>query len=221
MRALVGFDRQGDVLQHVLHREAEGAARQRLDQVGQGLAVGLLGGLGVAAEVLADLERIRAAPEAHFQAATAHLVEHADLLGDSYRRVERQRVDHRPEAQVAGALRDRGQEHRRRGRHARGREMVLGAVVGGKAGAVIGLDHAQALFIEIGERQVALVDVIEHAERDGFHAGWYSVSPLVLRSLWLRGEFRGPPSKVQTAGAAGPGQPGWCEGLRPGTRADA
>ena len=42
--------------------------------------------------------------------------------------------------------------------------MVLGEMVGVEAGAVIGVDDRQPIGVEIGERAVAAVEIIEDAE---------------------------------------------------------
>jgi hypothetical protein len=60
-----------------------------------------------AVDVLLDGDR--AAAQAQLQAAPAHLVEHADLLGQPHGVIEPGHVHHRTEAQLPRALCDRGQ----------------------------------------------------------------------------------------------------------------
>src|SRR5688500_11818552 len=81
--------------------------------------------------------------------------------------VERERVDQRAEAESPGALSDGGQENAGRRCHAQRREMVLGAVVTVEAGAVVGFDQLEPVFVKRGERPRIAVDVVEDSEFEG------------------------------------------------------
>ncbi len=70
----------------------------------------LCGPLGEVDAVEPDFDRRDAAPDPVQKTAAAHLVEHADLVDQPQRMVERQQVDHRAEAQLPGALRQRRQK---------------------------------------------------------------------------------------------------------------
>jgi hypothetical protein len=61
--------------------------------------------------VEADFDGRDAAPDAIEKTALAHLVEHADLVDQTQRVIERQQIDHWPEAQVACPLRYGGEEN--------------------------------------------------------------------------------------------------------------
>ncbi len=61
------------------------------------------------------LQRHRAATHSYLQSSAAQLVEHADFLRQTHGVVQRGHIDHGPEAQFLGALRDRGQVDIRRG----------------------------------------------------------------------------------------------------------
>jgi hypothetical protein len=73
-----------------------------------------------------------------------------------------QRIDQRTESQIFGSLRHAREEHARRGRHAEGRKVVLGQVIGVEAGRIIGLRHAQPMLVVLGERQVVAIEMIEN-----------------------------------------------------------
>ena len=120
-----------------------------------------LGGIDA---VVGDLVRRDPAADAQLQPAAAHLVEHADLLGDAQGMVQRQRVDQRPEAQPARALRHRREEHAGRGRHAERRGVVLGQVIAAQAQPVVGLDQLQPVLVVLAQRHRAEVEMIEDAE---------------------------------------------------------
>ena len=68
--------------------------------------------------------------------------------------IERERIDQRPEIEPLGALGDGREIDAGRGRHAERRRVMLGAVIAVDAGAVVGLDQLQPVFVEIGERRL-------------------------------------------------------------------
>ena len=146
--------------------EIEHLVRQALEHELDRLGIDRLRLVGIGAVVL-DLDRHRAAAEADLEAAAAQLVEHADFLDQPQRMVERHRPHQRTEAKPLRALRDGGQEHARRGRHAERRRMVLGEVISVETRAVIGLGNLQAILVEVGERAARPVEMIEDAE---FHS---------------------------------------------------
>jgi hypothetical protein len=117
--------------------------------------------------VEADLDRRDAAADPVQKAAVAQLVEHTDLIDQPKWVVERQEVNHRAKFEPFGALRDRRKKHARRRRVAQRRVVMLGEVVGVKPEAVVSLDQPQALFEMPGERQAAVVEVVENPEAHG------------------------------------------------------
>jgi hypothetical protein len=138
------------------------AAQQHLQRFG----VHRTGIRRIIAEI-AVLDRRDAAPDAQQQASTAHLVQHADLIDQPQRMIQRQRVDQRAEAQALRALRDGGQIHAGRGCQAQRRRVMLGHVIAVEAGLVVGLDQRQAIGIETIERAGAAIHVVKHAELHG------------------------------------------------------
>src|SRR5580700_3173934 len=78
--------------------------------------------------------------------------------------VHRQGIDEGAETQPPRSLSDRRQEHARRRRHAERREVVLSDVVGVKTGAIKSFYHLEPLLVEIAQRQVAAVKMVEDAE---------------------------------------------------------
>ncbi len=180
--AVVGMyavpDRRMRLLQRLhLHRyiveaemlalEAHCLLAQPLHDDGERLVVDVAR-LGRVGAVEIELDRRGTPAEADIEPAAAHLIEHADFLDHAKRVIKRQRVDHRSEPQPLGALRHRRQEHARRRRHAERCPMVLGDVIGVKAGAVVKLDAGQPLLVVVRLRRPAGVDVIEDSE---FHRG--------------------------------------------------
>src|SRR5262249_31433413 len=109
-------------------------------------------------------DRRGAAAKPDLQPAAADLVEHADFLDQPQRVIERERVDQRPEPQAPGALRHGCQINARGGRHAERGEVMLGDVIGVKPGALEGFDHAKARLVELIERNIATIEMIEHAD---------------------------------------------------------
>src|SRR5256885_4106309 len=124
------------------------------------LAVDLLGLERVQVEVR-HLVRHDAAPDAEVEAPARHLIEHADLLDQPQRIVERQAVDARPQADAPRALRGGGEEDARRRRHPERGGVVLGEMVRGEACRVVLLEQAQAARVVLVERHVAAAEVGE------------------------------------------------------------
>jgi hypothetical protein len=121
------------------------------------------GAIGILA-VAAALERRDSASDAEIEAPAAHLVEHADLLRQTQRIVERQAIHHRTEAQPLRALADARQEHAGRRRHAERREVMLGDMIAVESQSVVSFDGGEAVLVELAQRRAAAVHVIEDAD---------------------------------------------------------
>ena len=106
----------------------------------------LLGSGGEVDAVEPDLDRRNAAPHPIQKAPAAHLVEHADLIDQPQRVIERQQIDHRPKAQLPGPLRDGGQEHSGRRCIAERRVVVFGEMIAIETRTVVGLNKLEPLF---------------------------------------------------------------------------
>ena len=117
--------------------------------------------------VIAKLVRRYTAPDTQLETATAQVIEHADLLGQAQRVIQRQRVHQRPEQNAFGALRHRRMEYRRRRRHAQRRGVVFGGEVDVHADALIRLHQLETVLVEVSERQSAVVEMVEYAELHG------------------------------------------------------
>ena len=120
--------------------------------------------------VIFNLDRYRAAPETDFEPAAAQLVEHADLLDQPQRMVQRHRPDQRTETQRACALCHGGEEHAGRGRHAERRRVVLGEVIRIESRAVVGLCNLEAILVIVCERSAVAVEMIEDPKFHNFSA---------------------------------------------------
>jgi hypothetical protein len=127
----------------------------------ESLAEALHAGLEVDA-VEPDLDRRDAAADAIEKSAAAHLVEHADLVDQPQRVVERQQIDHRSEFEPLRALRDRRQEDAGRRRIAERGVVVLGQVVAVKTGPVIGLNELQPFLEMPAERHPAVIQMVKN-----------------------------------------------------------
>jgi hypothetical protein len=154
----------GIVVELAVKRER--AAGQRLAHDLQRFEIHLLPMVGIDPEI-SGLDRRDAAADAELEAPPAQRVEHADLLDQAQRVMERKRVDQRTEAQALRALGDRGEENAGRGGKAERRRVMLGGMIGVEAAAIVGLDDLQPLLIEHVERKVVAVEVVEDAE---FHS---------------------------------------------------
>src|SRR4029077_4603780 len=90
------------------------------------------------------------------------------FLDQAQRMIERQQINQRAEAQLLGALRQRGEENPGRSRAADRRAVMLGKVIAMEARAVVGLGEPQPAGKQLGMRHARIVHVIEYAE---FHGG--------------------------------------------------
>jgi hypothetical protein len=111
-----------------------------------------------------NLDRRNAAADAEQKASAAHLVEHADLVDQAERVIERQQIHHRAEAQLTCPLRDRGQEEAGRRSIAERCVVVLGEMVTVEPRPVIGFDQLQPLLEELAQRHPAIVQMIKDPE---------------------------------------------------------
>src|SRR3989442_274685 len=73
--------------------------------------------------VVLELERRDAAADADLEASLAQVIENADFLDQPQRRIERQQVDQRPEADAAGRARNRAEIDARYRNHVERRRM--------------------------------------------------------------------------------------------------
>src|SRR3989449_8374452 len=138
------------------------------------------------------LVRHDAAPDAEVEAPARPLIEHADLLEQAQRIVERQAVDARPQADAPRALRGGGEEDARRRRHPERGRVVLGEMVRGEACRVVLLEQAQAARVVLVERHVAAVEAVEDSRVHGWSGqGRYTTTPA-------------PPPAAAPAPAGGP-----------------
>ena len=102
-------------------------------------------------------------PPAHpeVEAPAREVVEHADLFDESERVVEGQTVHARPQTDAPGPLGGRGEEDTGHRRQPERRGMVLGQMVRVEAGPVVFLQKAQPALVELVERHVPTVEMIE------------------------------------------------------------
>src|SRR6516164_5048365 len=108
-----------------------------------------------------DLDRRDTAADAKQKAATAHLVEHADLFDQAQRVVKRQQIDHRSKAQMPSSLSHCGQKDTRRRRIAERRRVMLGQMIAVEPGAVVGFDQFEPLLKLLGQRHPTVVDMVK------------------------------------------------------------
>lgn len=116
-----------------------------------------------------DLPGQHAAADADLQTPARQIIEHAQLLDQPQRIVERQAEHHRAEPEAPRALRGGGEEHGWLGCEAERRRVVLGEVPEMEAGGVVALDQPQAVLVDIGDGDARPpVEMTEDAE--GKHA---------------------------------------------------
>ncbi len=162
VRLLIGLHHHREALDGVeLALEVDLVAGEGLQHDVPGLDVASLhrGRIDVI-ELLFDPHRARA--QADLQSAPAHLVQHADLLGQPHGMVEGRQVDQRSELQPLRALGDCRQEHAGRGGEAEVCAVVFGRVIGIEAQPVHGLDQLQPRLEMLGLGQAAVVHVVEN-----------------------------------------------------------
>src|SRR5580704_634874 len=80
--------------------------------------------------------------------------------------VERKQIHQRPHMDLARAHRERGEENIRRGAHPERRRMMLGEVIAEDARAIRDLEQLQAFLVELLQRNIATLHVIENSECD-------------------------------------------------------
>ena len=143
-----------------------------------------------------DLDRRDAAADAIEKPPAAHLVEHADLIDQPQRMIERQQIHHRAEFEPLGALRDRRQKDAGRGRVAEGGVMVLGEVVAIEPGPIVRLDELQPFLEMPGQRQPAVVQMVKYPKphrpllAPSLRAQRSNLGPLSARSSKIASSLR-------------------------------
>ena len=105
------------------------------------------------------------APDPELEAPSAQVVEHADLLDQPERVVERQDRHQRAEPKLTGMASGGGEEDARRGRHAERSLMMLGQVVAVEPERVGPRQQLQSLLVLLVERKLRLpFQMVEDAE---------------------------------------------------------
>src|SRR6516162_3289847 len=125
-----------------------------------------------------ELHRRDAAPHADVEAAAAEVIEHAQLLQQPQRMVERQQIEQRAEADAPRFTRGGGQKYARRRRHRQRRRVMLGEMIAVEAGGLGRLQQGEPILVGLLQRLAARVDVIEDAE---LHA---SFPPPLKTDFW-------------------------------------
>jgi hypothetical protein len=164
MRLLERFYRYRDVLKaEVRPRKIDDVGREGLTHHREHFREHRLR-LGGVVAVEGRLDRRDPAPHAHLEPAVAELVEHRDLFGEPQRVIERQEIDHRTETEPLRSLREGRQEDTGRRRHPERRRVVLRHVIAVETGLVVGFGDAQSLVVEVAQRDIASVEVVENAK---------------------------------------------------------
>src|SRR6266850_99691 len=117
---------------------------------------------------VAQLERRDSAPHSDLEAPAAHLIEHAYLLDQAERIVERKQIDQRPQMNPASARRDCREKYARRRRASERRAVMLREMVAVDSGGVGGLEQAETLLVQLFEWNLAPFKMIENSKFD-FH----------------------------------------------------
>src|SRR6266403_1074161 len=104
------------------------------------------------------------ATDTEFEASTAQMVEHADLLEQAHGMVGRQQVDQRTKPQPPGPLRQSRHPNARRRSHAQRGAVVLAHVEAVEAQTVVELRKPKPLFVLFSEREAGTVVLIEDAK---------------------------------------------------------
>ena len=150
---------------------------------------------------IGKLDRRNPLAHAKLEPPAAHLVEHADFFIRAQRTLQRQNIDERAEPQPLGALRDGGQKHRRRRRHAEWRRVMFREMICVKSPPIIGLDQAQPALVLFGQRPRALIHMVEDsvshlalphllAKLDSKRCIPRTSRPAVLTPAWLPSGIR-------------------------------
>src|SRR6266702_2565436 len=128
------------------------------------------------------LVRHDAAAHAEVEASVREMVEHAHLFDEAQRIVEGQAVHAGAETDASRPLARRGEEDPGHGRQSEGRGVVFGEMVGVEAGGIALLQQPQPAFVELLERRLPPVEMIEDPE---LHRS--SLSPAPTRQAFLAG----------------------------------
>src|SRR6516225_5465888 len=108
-----------------------------------------------------------AAANADVEAPPAQVIEHAQLLEQAQRMIERKQVKQRAEPDAPGLARGSGEKDAWRRRRGKRRGVVLGQMIAVEAGGLGRLQQRKAILEGLLKRLVAIVDVIEDAESHG------------------------------------------------------
>ena len=130
--------------------------------------------------VIFQLERRYSAADAHFEATMAQVIEHADLLDQAQRRVEREQIDQRTEPHVPGRAGDRAEIDARNRNHVEGRGVMLRNVQAVDPRIVSRAGEREPLVEQRGERTVAVLDVIKQSDLHDL-SGFPAPEPLPCR----------------------------------------
>src|SRR3984957_14815572 len=107
--------------------------------------------------VIFQLERRYSPADAHFEATMAQVIEHADLLDQAQRGVEREQIDQRTEPHVPGRAGDRAEIDARNRNHVEGRGVMLRNVQAVDPRIVSRAGEREPLVEQRGERAVAVL----------------------------------------------------------------
>ena len=110
------------------------------------------------------LKRGHTPSDPDFQAAIAHMIEHANFTDQSQRMIQRQQIHQRPQTNAFGMLDGRSEEDPRRRRHAQRRGVVFGQMVAVKAGFISHLEESQAPVIQLTQRVRSAFQVIKNSK---------------------------------------------------------
>src|SRR6267154_3336469 len=114
--------------------------------------------------VVTQLERRDSAPHSNLEAPAAHLIEHADLLDQPKRIVERQQIDQRPQMNPASASRDCSEKYARRRRASERSAVMFRQMVAVDVGGVGSLEQAEALLVQLFERNLAPFKMVKNSK---------------------------------------------------------
>jgi hypothetical protein len=95
------------------------------------------------------------------------LVEHGDLFGEDQRIVEGERVGKRSQSDLLRSLRRGADKDAGKRRHADRVPVMLGEVIAIDSRGIGGFDQLQPLLIELCQRRVAAVEMIEDSDFHG------------------------------------------------------
>ena len=166
IRLLQRFERHRHIVEReVLAVEIQTFHGKAFEDELKAFAVDFLRRIGVFA-IDRRLDQRRAAAQTNFKPSAADLVEHANLLDQAQRMIERQHKHHRPEAEPPRALRQCGKKDVGRRRHAQRCRVMLCQVIAVETGAIVGFGDLEAVLVVIGKRRPGAIEMVEDAEFD-------------------------------------------------------